>query len=297
MESLKKCPLCKSGLFLNHREIRDHAVSKEVFMLCKCTNCGLLFTNPRPSEQEIKPYYDFPEYYSHSDEKNDLISRVYQKVKKITIGRKLKLLNSLKQEGNLLDYGCGTGELILAAQSQGWKVKGVEINDKARSIANEKSNGQVEKSIDDLEKKKKFDIITLYHVLEHIHELRKTVKKIINSLRSGGYMIIAVPNINSLDAKKYDEFWAAWDVPRHLYHFENQTIHQFTEVFNLELIETQPMNFDSYYVSLLSEGYKNADQTKLRRYINAAKTGYISNKKASMKDQEYSSNLYIFQKK
>ena len=161
MESLKKCPLCKSGLFLNHREIRDHAVSKEVFMLCKCTNCGLLFTNPRPSEQEIKPYYDFPEYYSHSDEKNDLISRVYQKVKKITIGRKLKLINSLKQEGNLLDYGCGTGELILAAQSQGWKVKGVEINDKARSIANEKSNGQVEKSIDDLEKKKKFDIINI----------------------------------------------------------------------------------------------------------------------------------------
>lgn len=297
LERLTQCPLCKSGHFLNSQEIKDFAVSQESFNISSCTNCGVKFTNPRPTEEIIAPYYDFPEYFSHDDKAKNLTQLIYQSVRKYTISQKIKHLNSLKPlKGKYLDYGCGTAELLSKADENGWKVMGIEPNDKARNLANSKLNGNVYASIDELPNDK-FDIITLYHVLEHVHQLRETAKKLVKSLKSDGYILIAVPNFESHDAIKYAEHWAGWDVPRHLYHFNPKSIKHFGEIFDLNLIKVEPMNFDSYYVSLLSEGYRNPKQSTVRKYLSAVIAGKKSNQKASKTGGNYSSNLYVFKKK
>jgi 2-polyprenyl-3-methyl-5-hydroxy-6-metoxy-1,4-benzoquinol methylase len=295
-ERLTKCPLCKSGHFLNHIELTDFAVSKESFLLSKCTNCDLLFTNPRPSQEEIGPYYDFPEYYSHQDNSKNLTQWIYQKVRDYSISKKVQLIEEFEEPGRLLDYGCGTAEFLNEARINLWKVQGIEPNEKARTQANKKLGGKVYETIDDLKKDTTFDVITLFHVLEHIHELRKTIKKVLNHLKSNGYIIIAIPNHESWDGKFYSKHWAGWDVPRHLYHFNLKAIKQFQEEFELSLIDTKPMVFDSYYVSLLSEKYKNPKSSILKNYLNAIKIGFTSNREAKVPGN-YSSNIFIFQKK
>lgn len=296
LERLSKCPLCKSGLFLNHSEIMDHAVSRESFVLCKCSSCDLLFTNPRPTQDTIGPYYNFPEYYSHEDEVKNLTQWIYQKVRSYSISTKIKTIEQLGPKGSWLDYGCGTGELLNAAKKRGWKVAGVEPSDKARAQANKKLSGKVRPSLDEFKKDTSFDVITLYHVLEHIHDLRKTIKTIINHLKSNGYIIIAVPNYESWDGKKYGKYWAGWDVPRHLYHFNESSMKRFEEEFGLELKETQPMKFDSFYVSLLSEGYQDKQIGLISKYIKAFRAGLSSNRAAKSPGQ-FSSNIFVFQKK
>lgn len=295
-ERLTKCPLCKSGLFLNHLEVVDHAVSKETFILCKCTNCHVQFTNPRPSMEEIGPYYSFPEYYSHEDKAKTITQWIYQQVRSYSISKKVAFLKSLKKKGKLLDYGCGTGEFLAAAKKKGWKIAGIEPSEKARAQANQKLENRVVATIDELDKETTFDIITLYHVLEHIHELRKTTKKILNHLKSTGYLIIAVPNPESWDAGHYGKFWAAWDVPRHLYHFNSESMYRFKDEFGLELREIKPMKFDSFYVSLLSEGYKNNGISMIGKYWQGFMKGLKSNRSAKTPGN-HSSNIYIFQKK
>ncbi|TDQ17072.1 methyltransferase family protein [Algoriphagus boseongensis] len=294
-ERLNKCPLCKSGHFLNHQEIPDFAVSKESFVICRCTNCNLLFTNPRPGQEEIGPYYEFPEYFSHDDESKSLTQSIYNLVRKRNIKNKIHLIESYVRKGTWLDYGCGTGELLYAAKENNWKVAGIEPNEKARGLANKKLGEKVKESLDEIKKSKSFDVITLFHVLEHIHELRKTVKKLLNRLNSNGYIIIAVPNPESEDAKHYGKYWAGWDVPRHLYHFDKTSINSFKEIFGLNLVDVKPMKFDSYYVSLLSEGYKNKDISTFSKFIKAFTNGYNSNSKGK-KNNNYSSNIFIFQK-
>lgn len=296
LERLSKCPLCKSGRFLNYAEITDHAVSKENFILCKCSNCELLFTNPRPTEDKIGPYYNFPEYYSHEDKAKNLTQWIYQKVRNFSISKKVDFIRRLKRKGKLLDYGCGTGEFLKAAKNKGWKISGIEPNEKARNQANLKLNEKVKNSIEELNKNSDYDIITLFHVLEHIHELRKTFKKIITHLKSDGYLIIAVPNADSWDGKKYGKYWAGWDVPRHLYHFNSKSIEALQTEFNLDLKEVKPMKFDSFYVSLLSEGYLQKDSSLLSRYWSAFKAGIKSNHSAKTPGQ-FSSNIFVFQKK
>jgi 2-polyprenyl-3-methyl-5-hydroxy-6-metoxy-1,4-benzoquinol methylase len=296
-ERLSKCPLCKSGLFLNYTEIKDHAVSKESFILCQCQKCSLLFTNPRPIEEEIGPYYDFPEYYSHEKNNKSLTHVLYNKVRNYAVIEKVKLITELKGEGKLLDYGCGTGEFLNAAKVKGWKIKGVEPTSKARNHANSILANSVVENIDQIDEKKKFDVISLFHVLEHIHTLRKTIKKILKHLKSNGYILIAIPNPDSYDAKKYGKQWAGWDVPRHLYHFNQTAIKNFEQVFDLELVKINPMPFDSYYVSLLSEGYIKPNQSTVSKYLKAIKTGWKSNTSAKGQLGQYSSNLFIFKKK
>lgn len=297
-ETLTKCPLCQHEHFSIVQEVVDHAVSKESYQLTKCANCELIFTNPRPKEEHIAPYYDFPEYYSHNDEVSSITGFAYNLVRKRALASKVKLFKSLKPDfGNILDIGCGTGELLNKAKESGWGVEGVEPNEKARVQAKAKLGDNVYESIQNIQSKESYDIISLFHVLEHIHELNNSMNIITTSLKSNGYIIIAVPNPESYDAKKYGNNWAGWDIPRHLYHFSKKAMNSLAEIHQLELIKMIPMPFDSYYVSLLSEGYINPNQSAISKYSKAILNGRKSNSMAKANENNYSSILYIFKKK
>jgi 2-polyprenyl-3-methyl-5-hydroxy-6-metoxy-1,4-benzoquinol methylase len=296
-ERLTKCPLCKSGLFLNHTEVKDHAISKEVFLLCQCSNCSLIFTNPRPDFETINKYYESEDYISHQNKSNNLTNIVYKLVRKVTVKNKVSFINRINpSKGKLLDIGCGTGYFLQEALKQNWRVTGIEPNEMARNISIEK-NIKAHESLEGIKKDKKFDVITLFHVLEHIHELRKTGKQIVKHLKNYGTLIIAVPNLESFDANHYKTDWAGFDVPRHLYHFSKSSMHKYAQEIDMKIVEIKPMKFDSYYVSLLSENYQKPKSNSISRLLNGFKRGYISNKWAKSNDNNYSSLLFVLKKK
>jgi 2-polyprenyl-3-methyl-5-hydroxy-6-metoxy-1,4-benzoquinol methylase len=265
--------------------------------LCKCTSCNLIFTNPRPEEESIDKYYQSEDYISHQNKGNNFTNIIYKWVRNITIKNKIRWLNKYSEnKGSLLDIGCGTGYFLQAAKNAGWQTQGIEPNNTAREIA-KKQKIKVKKDLSNLKKEKKFSAISLYHVLEHIHQLRKTGKKIVDLLEDTGTIFIAVPNHRSFDAKKYGTYWAAYDVPRHLYHFNQETIAKFADEMGLKIISIEPMRFDSYYVSLLSEPYLNPDKGQMARWLKALVTGYKSNRWGKENDNNYSSLLFILKKK
>ena len=270
--------------------VKDHSVSSEEFHLLVNNEFGYLETSPQPSLEKLPEYYKSEDYISHTDTKRNLLEKVYHVVRNISLNRKLKLINSFTSEDkNLLDVGCGTGDFLQIAQQNDWIVFGVEPNNEARQIANSKTNN----SVSDIEQllefpKQSFDVITLWHVLEHLPNLEEQVSILKSLLRENGRLIIAVPNYKSYDAEYYKNFWAAFDVPRHLWHFNQESISKLFSKENMEVVERHPMKFDSYYVSLLSEKYKSG----WMNIFNAFRIGFTSNLKAK-RSGEYSSLIYI----
>lgn len=296
-QRLKKCPLCKSGHFLNFKEVLDYTVSKEKFNLCQCTDCKLIFTNPRPTKDSIYIYYQSENYISHQDKANNFTNILYKIVRRITTRHKLNWLEDYnKEKNNLLDIGCGTGYFLKKAKDKDWKVTGIEPNATARKTAKRK-NINVYSNLKKINPTEKFQAITLFHVLEHIHNLRKTGKKLVELLKDDGTLYIAVPNFDSKDSKIYREKWAGLDVPRHLYHFTPETMGIFADQIGMRITDKKPMKFDSYYVSLLSEKYKNPKSSSIKQLINGFINGFISNKFARNNRFNYSSILFILKKK
>ncbi|WP_321826066.1 class I SAM-dependent methyltransferase [Maribacter dokdonensis] len=269
-------------------ETTDHLVSKEKFRLEYSTETDMLVTQPIP--ENISNYYDSDNYISHTDEAKTLLEKVYQTVKKIALKRKLALINKYANTSKtILDIGCGTGEFLITAKKNKWNTVGVEINDEARNKSSKK-NITTYKLIEEV-KSSQFNIITLWHVLEHLKDLNGTITKISSLLDTDGTLIIAVPNYKSYDANYYKEYWAAYDTPRHLWHFSQKSISTIFENHNLKVVRTLPMYFDSYYVSLLSEKYK----TRKSNYLKAFYRGMLSNLKAK-RTGEYSSLIYVLKK-
>lgn len=297
LEKLSRCPLCKSGLFLNHAEIKDFSISKEIFYLCECKQCNLLFTNPRPDEESIAKYYESVDYISHQNKSSSFVNLIYKAVRMFTTRNKVSILNlNTPNPGSVLDYGCGTGHFLKTAKSKGWKVTGIEPNPTARSYS-EKQGVKTLATIEEIKKSKKFDAITLFHVIEHIHTLRQTVKDLLKHLDSNGRLYLAVPNHQSLDAKHYGQYWAAWDIPRHLYHFSQSSLQNLANEFNLEIESSLPMPFDSYYVAILSEKFKEPRNSMFSNFVNGLSFGRKSNTWAKLNNNEFSSLLFILKKK
>lgn len=284
----------KNHFFLleNHNtnlSVKDYLVSGETFRLVYDQNLDLLKTIPQPIEEELSRYYESQEYISHTDTKRGLLSLLYQMVKKWSLQKKVELiLRQNNGSGSLLDIGAGTGDFLITAKNKGWEVYGMEPNKNASRLASEKGitlESNLDKFIG-----KQFDVVTLWHVLEHIPKLDETIVTLSKLVKTNGVLIIAVPNYKSFDAQYYKEFWAAYDVPRHLWHFSKKSIEKlFSKDFILE--ETKPMIFDSFYVSLLSEKYK----TESKFSVKAIWIGLKSNLKAG-KTKEYSSHIYCFKK-
>ena len=271
-------------------KVKDHSVSGELFDLIENKTYGYLETVPKPSLDKLPEYYKTEDYISHTDSKRNLLEKVYHSVREISLKQKLKLIDSFQTtHKNLLDYGCGTGDFLKTAHQNGWHVSGIEPNEDARLIANKKTNQAVlDLSQIKTFKPQSFDVITLWHVLEHIPNLQEQILVLKSLLKPNGVLIIAVPNYNSYDAKHYQQFWAAYDVPRHLWHFSQTSISNLFKPVNLKIEFTKPMLFDSYYVSLLSEKYKSGHMNIFKAFW----TGFVSNYKARS-TKEHSSLIYV----
>ncbi|WP_026451833.1 class I SAM-dependent methyltransferase [Aequorivita capsosiphonis] len=269
--------------------VKDYLVSGEVFNLIHDQDHDMLKTSPQPDVENLPKYYESEDYISHTDEKRGLMSRLYQTVKKWSLQKKTNLIFEQNSEvGSLLDVGAGTGEFLKVAKEKSWNVQGMEPNENARRLASEKGI-ELKSSLSDFHENQ-FDVVTLWHVLEHIPNLEETISQLSDLVKPNGTLIIAVPNFKSYDAKHYKEFWAAFDVPRHLWHFSKVSIEKlFSKNFTLE--KTEPMIFDSFYVSLLSEKYKTGSKFSLKAFW----IGLRSNLKAN-RSKEYSSHIYCFRK-
>ena len=288
-EKLDLCPSCGHPKFQNHLICTDHSVSGESFALVRCDKCELIFTNPRPTIDQVASYYQSENYISHTNRGNNLVNRAYKIVRSITLRKKLKLLNSLTDKRAHLDFGCGTGHFLDFCEGRGWASTGVEPEVNARKHVESKLKGKIYNNIQSV--KRSFDIITSWHVIEHVHDLNETLKQLSKRLEKNGFLVIALPNCCSFDAEHYKESWAGYDVPRHLYHFTKTSFNALIAKHKLSLIKTLPMTYDSYYVSLLSEKYF----TGKNRFLSAVRTGRKSNVLAK-KNGEYSSLIYVLSK-
>lgn len=270
--------------------VKDFTVSGEVFELKKNEEFDFLKTFPRPDEEVLPKYYQSEKYISHTDSKATFTEKIYQWVKKFMLRRKLQWLENEKPEkGNILDIGAGTGDFLKVAERQGWNVFGVEPNAQARGLAKSKKLS-LEESTSSFEDST-FDVITMWHVLEHVPNLQTQIKELQRLLKNDGLLVIAVPNYKSFDADHYKEFWAAYDVPRHLYHFSRKSIRRIFSKRGFRLLFCEPLLFDSFYVSLLSEKYKSGKNN----FLKAAWIGLASNLKAKSSG-EYSSLAYFLKK-
>lgn len=286
------CPICdsdKKSLFLT---CIDNTVSKKAFDLQECGSCGFVYTSPRPQNSDLGKFYESDEYISHSNTKKGIVSRLYQSVRNRTLRQKLDLINSRQKKGSLLDIGCGTGEFANVMKLDGWNVRAIEPGDNAREMAR-KNYGldvQPEAAIANIPANS-IDVITMWHVLEHVPDLQGRIRELKSMLKQDGLLIIAVPNRNSHDAAHYGKHWAAYDVPRHLWHFRPQDIRTLVGQHGFEVKEVLPMKYDSYYVSMLSEKYSTGSV----RYFSAFRRGWASNSKAGK--EAWSSQIYVIRKK
>lgn len=290
---LSNCPVCNSVNFKPFLVCKDNTVSRETFNIVECISCGFKFTNPRPEEDKLGDYYKSEEYVSHSNTNKGLINSAYQMVRKYTLLKKLQLISKFYKTGKILDIGCGTGEFLKTFKDAKWQTLGIEPSPDVRKMAIENYGLDVreEAEINNLEASS-FDVITMWHVLEHVPNLSDRMEDLKRLIKPNGIIIIAVPNCTSLDAKIYKENWAAYDVPRHLYHFSPKDIETVFKNHELKVFRILPMIFDSFYVSMLSEKYRTGKSNTIRAVWN----GFRSNLAALKTGKTYSSQIYLIRK-
>lgn len=289
------CPCCNSQNITSFIKAKDYTVSNEIFEVLQCKNCTVAFTQNIPIQNEIGKYYQSANYISHSDTNEGLISKIYHSVRNFTLKGKKNLVQQLTQKssGKLLDIGAGTGAFVHIMQQNNWQVVGLEPDDIARTNAKNKYGIELQLPQNLFtQQAETFDAITLWHVLEHIHTLHEYLSKFNTILQKNGKLFIAVPNYTSYDAAYYKEFWAGYDVPRHLYHFSPKSMELLAAKHQFKIVKTTAMWFDSTYVAMLSQQYKTGKSGN----IKALCIGMLSNLKAIFNTKKCSSVIYVLEK-
>ena len=292
MEEYSTCPICGANQREQVMQTTDYFLTREHFTLEKCQSCGVIFTHPRPNKEALGKYYETKNYLSHNAGNNGITGKIYQFFRRKNIAYKYQLIAAEIPKGKILDIGCGTGELLHYFKGKGWSCTGIEPNGSAREFA--KTHYQLsigeEKDLEKLEEHS-FDVITLWHVLEHVPEVNQRMKTIKRLLKKNGLLVIALPNPASYDAQHYAQYWAGYDVPRHLFHFTPEAFKNLSKAHALKIIRVAPLKLDAFYVSYLSEKYKDNNLPLVRATI----PGCRSNKKAK-KTGNYSSLIYLLKK-
>ncbi len=289
------CPICGSPSLSSKFSAKDHTVTGNNFVITACRYCTGLFTQDVPEQEEIGAYYKSENYISHSDTKRGLVNNLYHKVRAITLKGKRDLVQKItnKKSGNILDLGAGTGAFLNTMKEAGWNINGLEPDEAAKKIAKEQYNLEMQPLDEFFDlPHEKFDAITMWHVLEHVHQLHQYMDKLKHLLNASGKLFIAVPNYTSKDAQYYKSSWAAYDVPRHLYHFSPKSMELLVEKHGMHIVTKKRMWFDSYYVSMLSEKYKTGKDN----HFIAALVGLYSNFVALFNKDKCSSVIYVIGK-
>lgn len=293
--NMQNCPVCNEKRVSDFLICTDFFVSGENFEIKECTGCGLKITFDVENEENIGRYYQSENYISHSNTAKGLINTVYHQVRKYMLGRKRKLVEKVMQTktGSVLDVGTGTGYFLNEMKNHGWQVTGTEKSREAREFAKKEFDLDLNDSEDIFHfENLKFDAITLWHVLEHIHRLNENMEMFVQLMKPAGKLIVAVPNNQSWDANHYKQYWAAWDVPRHLWHFDPTQMKILGKRHGLRLSRIDSMPFDSFYVSILSEKYKNSKSPLIKGVFH----GKISWLASLLNKKRGSSVIYIFEK-
>jgi len=297
MIELKECPLCKANTFQTVTTCKDNTLTNELFQIQECSSCTLRLTNPRPEQSDLPRYYLSDDYISHSNKATTIMDRVYLIARSYTLRWKQHIIEQLlrpSQTKKLLDVGCGTGAFLTHMIKNGWNGNGTEPSENAREIAEQSAKIKIYPELDSITNDR-YDVITLWHVLEHIPNLDQTISKLKTLLTEPGKLIIAVPNYNSNESKHYKHNWAGYDVPRHLWHFSQSAMTTLTKKHGLRIAKIIPMKLDAYYISLLSERYQNESRPSVLHYPKAIIRGLLSNRSAR-KTSEYSSLIYVINK-
>lgn len=288
-----ECIICKGVEFEFALESKDYFLSQQIFKLYRCKSCGLMFTRPQPGITAIMEYYNSNEYTAHNTDSHTLKNFLYKYARNIALKAKLRMIRKYFKTGKLLDFGSGTGEFLNHCHKSGWDVMGIEPNSLARERSIQKYHLNIGNSDDfDNIHVKSFDVITLWHVMEHHNDPVKLMMTNHKLLKTGGLLVIALPNYESWDADFYGKFWAAYDVPRHLYHFSQTAVSLLVEKSGFKIHEIRPLYFDSYYISLLSEKYKRGKTNYFRAMVN----GFRSNFNAIRGNSGFSSWVYLMTK-
>lgn len=291
MEIISNCPICQSQHIESFLEAKDYTVSGEYFKIVQCRSCSFLFTNPRPSISEAGKYYESENYISHSNTNEGIVNKLYHWVRNITLQQKVNWISPYKQSNEILDVGCGNGHFLRACKKAGWKVSGMELDKKTAAQAEKNTGEKIANQLKEIDPAAQFQIITLWHVLEHVYELDDYFAFFKAKLKPSGKLLFALPNPKSHDAEKFKSFWAAYDVPRHIHHFTPTTIELLAKKHGFKLVKTKGLLFDSFYISLLSNEYESGNKKLFSSFI----TGAFSNLKAYIFNGNYSSNLYFFE--
>ena len=292
LETVKECPVCGNDTFIPFLICKDYLVSQQNFDIQQCQKCGFRLTNPRPDANSIGSFYKSEQYVSHNDESSGLINTAYRLIRNYTLRSKLNLINELNGgKGRILDVGCGTGAFLESCREGGWQVTGMEPDADARAIAKKKLQADIQPNLNALSEANPFDIITLWHVLEHVPNLSETIDQLHKLLSDRGTLVIAVPNSDSYDAHYFNQYWAAYDVPRHLHHFTPSTIEPLFRKQGFILADKKPMVFDAFYIAMLSTRY----QMGKTDYLKSVRIGLASNVEARRTGNS-SSLIYLFKK-
>lgn len=290
METIMLCPICNDPDASIHLNVEDHTVSHERFSIRQCGACGFQFTSPRPAQDRIGSYYFSDSYISHAEKASGIKDHIYHWVRKMAIRSKCRMIQQHHYSGNALDVGCGTGDFLAYLNQKGFVAQGVEVSSAAREAARAKEV-PVSPALADVDPNTAFDVITLWHVLEHVPDPRTTLKDLFKRCSKGGLIVIAVPDNESWDCQHYGPLWAAWDVPRHLSHFRRKDIHRLLKEVGYSLVETKPMWFDAPYVCMLSEQYRGAGH--FAAFLKGAAVGLWSNLAAMGSKHPTSSSLFL----
>lgn len=293
LEEVDACPACDNHSFSHLHTCKDYTTSSALFHVKQCDTCGLAITSPRPPVQQAQAYYLSEEYISHTSSSTGIINSIYLIVRRFSLQWKYRLVSKYLHQGPLLDFGCGTGNFLQHCKKNDTTVYGVEPSPEARNKLASKDPIILE-SVTSLPPIQ-FNVITMWHVLEHVYPLFETLQDLKNRLTDHGTIFIAVPNWESPDAAHYKEMWAAYDVPRHLWHFSKQSMTTFLTKSGLEIREIIPMKLDAYYVSMLSEKNQMQGKLPISKFLLAIYNGMKSNRNAR-KTLNYSSLIYIVQK-